>query len=362
MKCIPLLIMAIALLMGALGMYLSFKSMKNSSGTQVTDIAKIIDESQCLESYPGVCKRACITEISQMGINWGKLLPNEDQKCIPKPSECCCQINQMDIQTVTRCTDKSSCVGFDQGVQGQKCLPRNEYPLVNGNRSEVCGLSTEDFCAMEQTLGSRILSTQIFMKWVGYVITFCAIPVFLSGLIKISENCMGCDLSCLANSIGCISMCLAVVAFLGINTFVFFLSMGNKALEDLCDTAPWSKTSVDCVPNCQTAVDSVMTKAACPMVKELDNIKVASMVLDGFIAVACFLICAMMCSETRTEKNHRKYYAVPPSGPPRAVGNTGGYATQHFQPGYAAATPQQYPQQAYIPPVVHDYNQITATS
>ena len=336
------MLMFVAVAMGGLGAYLTFRNMSDSAETKVTEITKVITESKCLESYPGVCKRACVKEISQMGINWGSFLPKDDQTCVPKSDECCCQINQMDIQVVTRCSSKSSCVSIDQGVQSIKCLSPETYPLVNGNRSDVCGLPTEEFCGMEQALGSRIYLTQSFLKWVGGAIVCCAVPIFLSGLIKFSESCMGCDLSCMANSIGCIAMCFTIMSMMATAFLLAILLRGSQSLNDLCVAKPWKETSIDCVSNCQTAVDTIMTKTVCPMIDEIDTIHTLSYLLGAGSFFACILLCAMMCS--KSEKRYQKFVAIPNSGPPHMLHN------QLPLPSQATA---------YIPPVVTEYQQVS---
>ena len=313
---------------------MSWKSFTDTKTNVQTLVAPI---NQCVASYPGVCSRACRSEISQMGFNWGSFVFPEDT-CKPKPSECCCQINQMGVQKVTRCQDKSTCVGIDMGVQSIGCLLPDKLPLVSGNRSSVCGLSTEFFCNAQTRLAELIPFVSVWPKYVGYAFMLSSLPVILSGGLKMmdsekSEDCL--------HIMTCCGVCMSVLALALDVIYEQILRNSIQDIKPLCGDEAWSTATEGCNPTCRTAVTRLMEGAVCQELKNITSVLLVGVVYKGFwlFGMGFLFGISCCCKKKKTTTKYYQFQNVAQQGTPHAP------STAYGQP---------YPQAlatAYVPPV-----------
>jgi hypothetical protein len=323
----------------ACGGYLAWKSFTHSRTDAQTLDAQI---NQCVASYPGVCSRTCRTEISQMGFNWGSFVLPE-KTCKPKPSECCCRISQAGIQEVTQCQDKRSCPGINvAGIQSTGCLPQNKLPLINGNRSNVCGVNTEFFCTAQTRLAEYVPILSDWAKYVGYTWILSSFSVIVAGGVKMldSEN----SESCVQIMTGC-AICMNVLAFYVCAFYESFLYKIRGDIKPLCMDDVWSTATEGCNPTCRTAVTRLMDDAVCQELKIINSLHVLVQVYFAFVflgMVFLFGICCRCCEKKKTTTKYYQFQNVAQQGAPHAP---------------SAAYGQPYPlvlSNAYVPPVYEE--------
>ena len=281
-----------------------------------------------------------------MGFKWGSIIPLADKDCIPKPSECCCETNQLDIQKVRSCRKKSACPTFDQGIQYQKCLAPNELPLVAGNYSgEVCGVSPGIFCDIQAKLGPVATSLSSTLKnVVAYPVMFASALIMISGLSKLQQqstskngSCCGLDAdswSNMGNACGTCSICVAFVVLIMMGIGYSILWEVNNDNANLCDGKKWNDASTQCVSQCKASISEVMNHYACPVSENIQSLKLVMNILCWGGLMATLFICLGYCTHTR--KRPRKPYVPLRSGgtvsAPGEVARSGGQNMQYMPP------------------------------
>lgn len=340
------------------GAYISFLNIEEGTTLKLGDVDSTLEP--CLKAMPGVCERNCAFSVEQMGINWGSIIPLKNKDCVPKPSECCCEINQMDVQKVRSCRKKSSCIALDQGVQYQKCLAPNEMPLVAGNHSgDICGVKPEMFCDIQAKLGPIANSMSSTLKhFIAYPLMFVSALIMISGLSKLQQQvtsksgkCCGFDAddwSNMGNACGTCSICLACIAIIvACVGYSIILSANNDSI-DLCAGKKWNDASTQCVSQCKASISDVMNHYACPVAENVQSLTVAMNILTFGTFIATICICLGYCVHTR--KRPRKLYVPLHSGgtvsAPGPVARSGGNNMQYMPPvaQVAVAQPQMVAQ------------------
>jgi hypothetical protein len=348
------------------GLYISFLNVEQGTTIQLADIDSKLEP--CIKAVPGVCERNCAFSVEQMGIKWGSLIPMKDKDCRPNPSECCCELNQMDLQKVRSCRKISACRAFNQGVQYQKCLAPNEMPLVAGNHSgDVCGVKPDIFCGMQAKLGPAMNSVSSKVKnFVAYPIMFASALIIFSGVAKLQQqvtsksgNCCGWDThdwGNIGNVCGTCSICFAFTAFCIAAVGYSILLQANNASIDLCAGKKWNDASTQCVSQCKTSISDIMNHYACPVAANIQSLRIAMNIMSFGTLLATVCICLGYCVHIR-KRSPKKLYVPMHQGrtvsPPGEVSRSGGNNMQYMPPVVAVAQPQMVaqPQAVANPPI-----------
>eukprot|EP00943_MAST-04B_sp_MAST-4B-sp1_P001184 g1184.t1 len=311
------------------GLYIIFFNVEAGVTIKMNDIDTKL--ATCLTKMPGLCVRKCVFSVEQMGFDWGKVVPTSDRDCVPKPQQCCCQIDQT-IQTVRTCQARSSCTTIDLGVQKIGCLAQNELPLVSGNVSEVCNMNPKFVCDLESTIAPEItFIANMLKKFVGWPVAVTSVIIFFSGFFKFSQHAGGLhagDWENLANVLACCAGCLSIVVFVLTcsGTVAIQLAENAKSITSVCNDPMWNTvdTSLQCDQSCKTAITDIMNGYACIVAKNRASLILSLQFTAGSLLVSMVCMC-IGCCVTAPKRKRNAYVPVPSGSAPGPVARSGGF-------------------------------------